>query len=60
MDALPGFLKGRFGQADGTVDGVLCWDVFDYMDRKAAQALADQLNERKDGLIFRMYIVKEV
>ena len=43
VEALPGFLKSRFLQADGTVDGILCWDLIDYLDRAAAQALATQL-----------------
>jgi hypothetical protein len=43
VEALPGFLKTRFLQADGTVDGILCWDLIDYLDRAAAQALATQL-----------------
>jgi hypothetical protein len=41
--ALPGFLQTRFLQADGTVDGILCWDLIDYLDRASAQALATQL-----------------
>jgi hypothetical protein len=40
---LPAFLATRLTEADGSVDGVLCWDVMDYLDRPAAQALADQL-----------------
>jgi len=40
---LPAFLANRFPQADASVDGILCWDVMDYLDRPAAQALADQL-----------------
>ena len=40
---LPAFLSSRFRQADGSVDGILCWDLMDYLDRPAAQALADQL-----------------
>jgi hypothetical protein len=43
VDALPAFLETRFTHADNTVDGVLCWDVIDYLDRPAAQALAEQL-----------------
>jgi hypothetical protein len=39
----PAFLSSRFRQADGSVDGILCWDLLDYLDRPAAQALADQL-----------------
>ena len=40
LDQLPEFLKKRFPQADGEVDGILCWDLIDYLDRPAAQALA--------------------
>jgi len=40
---LPTFLSTRFSEADGSIDGILCWDVLDYLDRPAAQALANQL-----------------
>jgi hypothetical protein len=40
---LPAFLSGRFKQPDSSVDGILCWDLMDYLDKSAAQALADQL-----------------
>jgi hypothetical protein len=43
LDQLPEFLKARFPQADGEVDGILCWDLIDYLERPAAQALANQL-----------------
>ena len=43
LDAFPAFLRTRFPQADGSVDGILCWDLIDYLDRLAAQALAAQL-----------------
>ena len=43
MDAFPGYLKTRFTEGSSTVDGVLCWDLIDYLDRPSAQALADQL-----------------
>src|ERR1700754_4705859 len=33
LEALPAFLKTRFPQADGAVDGILCWDLMDYLDR---------------------------
>jgi hypothetical protein len=56
-DALPAFLKTRFTQADGAVDGVLCWDLIDYLDRAAAQALADQLTRmlRPDGSLLGFF-----
>jgi hypothetical protein len=43
LDQLPEFLGGRFSQADGSVDAVLGWDIFDYLAPMAATALAGQL-----------------
>src|SRR3954463_3550717 len=43
LDRLPEFLKLRFPQADGSVDGVLCWDLIDFLDKPSAQALATEL-----------------
>jgi hypothetical protein len=42
-EALPEALAKRLSQADGTVDGVLCWDIFDFLERPAAQALAREV-----------------
>jgi hypothetical protein len=42
-EALPEALSKRFSQADSTVDGVLCWDIFDFLERPAAQALAREV-----------------
>jgi len=57
VDALPDFLKKRFPQSDGSVDGILCWDLIDYLDRKSAQALADQLTRvlRVDGALLGFF-----
>ncbi|MEP6782994.1 MAG: hypothetical protein ABI983_04940 [Acidobacteriota bacterium] len=44
LDQLPEFFAKRFKEAPATVDGILCWDVFDYLDRPAAQALATGLS----------------
>lgn len=43
LDTLPAFLKAQFAGREASVDGVLCWDVFDHLDRPAAQALATAL-----------------
>jgi hypothetical protein len=43
LEELPEFLKTRFDEKDGEVDGILCWDIFDYVDRASAASLADQL-----------------
>ena len=43
LDVLPAFFGTRFQQDAASVDGVLCWDVFDFLERPAAQALASAL-----------------
>jgi hypothetical protein len=43
LDALPAALDTRFRHADASVDGILCWDVFDFLDKSATQALARQV-----------------
>ena len=57
LDALPAFLKARFPQADGSVDGILCWDIIDYMDRAAALALANELTRvlRPEGALLGFF-----
>ena len=42
-DVLPQTLAKRFTQADGSVDGVLCWDIFDFLEPAAAKALAREV-----------------
>ena len=53
LEDLPAFLKKRFAINDGTVDGILCWDAVDFLDRPAAQELATQLTRvlRPDGAL---------
>jgi hypothetical protein len=43
LDQLPAFFRTRFKSEPGTIDGILCWDVFDFLDRAAATALAATL-----------------
>jgi hypothetical protein len=54
---LPGFFAGRLAQADATVDGVLCWDIFDYLDKPAASALGLQLERvlRPGGALVALF-----
>lgn len=33
----------RFSHADASIDGILCWDVFDFLDKASSQALALQI-----------------
>jgi hypothetical protein len=37
------FFKTRFPQPDASFDGILCWDIFDYLDKAAAQTLAREM-----------------
>jgi hypothetical protein len=43
LDDLAAFFATRLPQAAASVDGVLCWDFFDYLPRAAAQTLARAL-----------------
>ena len=54
---LPAFFERRFPQESDTVDGILCWDIFDYMERPAAERLAGQLMRllRPDGLLLAFF-----
>jgi hypothetical protein len=60
-DQLPRFLSTRFKQEPETVDGILCWDVFDYLDRAAASALAVSLTKllRPDGTLLGFFSTAE-
>jgi hypothetical protein len=57
LEALPAFLKKRFPQEAGSVDGILCWDLIDYLDRAAAQELAGELTRvlRPDGALLGFF-----
>ena len=57
MEAFPEFLSRRFPQADGTIDGIICWDLIDYLDRPSAQALAEQLTRvlRPEGALLGFF-----
>jgi hypothetical protein len=54
---LPKFFETRFKQEPEAIDGVLCWDLFDYLDRHAAQALASALTRllRPDGALLGFF-----
>ena len=43
LDQLPATLTARFRHADASVDGILCWDIFDFLDKKSAETLARQV-----------------
>jgi len=43
LEQLPAAIQSRFHHADASVDGVLCWDFFDFLSKPSAQALARQI-----------------
>lgn len=57
LEALPAFIHERFAKPDGAVDGILCWDLIDYLDRHAAQALGEELTRllRPDGALLAFF-----
>ncbi len=56
-DELPAFFGTRFQQEPESIDGVLCWDVFDFLERPAAHALATALMRllRPDGALLGFF-----
>ena len=57
LEEFPAFLKKRLPQENGTVDGILCWDLIDYLDKAAAQELAAELTRvlRADGALLGFF-----
>jgi hypothetical protein len=56
-DRLPQFLGTRLTQPDDSVDGILCWDLFDLLDKRAGQVLAARLSQllRKGGALYGFF-----
>lgn len=57
MDALPADLAARLRQDEASVDGVLCWDFFDFLDKPTAQVLARQIvrSVRPGGAVLGLF-----
>jgi hypothetical protein len=57
LELLPEFLKARFPQQTGSVDGILCWDLIDYLDKASALAVATELTRvlRPDGALLGFF-----
>ncbi len=57
LKELPAFFAKRFPQEENSVDGILCWDVFDFLDKSAATSLAQQLTRilRPDGVLLAFF-----
>ncbi len=61
LAVLPTFLAARFPQADNSFDGILGWDVFDYLDKAAARTLAAQTARllKPDGVLLAFFDASE-
>ena len=59
---LPGFFEIRIARDDESVDGILCWDLFDFLDKNSAVPLARQLTRclRPGGLVFAFFNTHEL
>lgn len=56
-EQLAGFFDTRFPYESETIDGILCWDIIDFLDRPAAERLARQLKRllRPDGVLLAFF-----
>lgn len=54
---VPLALHERLHQPAGSVDGILCWDVFDFLDKTAGQPLAAKLVEmlKPGGVLYGFF-----
>jgi hypothetical protein len=62
LDALAPSFASRFNHDDGTIDGVLCWDCFDFLDKASVKALAQQVVRlvRPGGLVMGLFCTSSV
>jgi SAM-dependent methyltransferase len=61
LDELPAALSKRFPHESGSIDGILCWDVFDYLDKVSAKKLAEQLTRilKPEGVLLAFFVTAE-
>ena len=54
---LPTFLETRFPQGPETVDGILCWDLFDFLDKASARVVAGHMMRvlKANGSLFGFF-----
>jgi hypothetical protein len=62
LDTLPQALVSRFRHGDGSVDGILCWDIFDFLDKAAVQALSKQIVRmlKPGGAVMGFFVTSSV
>jgi hypothetical protein len=61
-EALATLFDKRFSHPDSGIDGILCWDLFDFLDKAAAQALARQIVRllRPGGVVMGFFCTSSV
>jgi cyclopropane fatty-acyl-phospholipid synthase-like methyltransferase len=61
LEELPATLSKRFPHASASIDGILCWDVFDYLDKNSAKKLAEELTRvlKPEGVLLAFFVTAE-
>jgi SAM-dependent methyltransferase len=56
-ERLAEILPGRLTQPDASVDAILCWDIFDFLDKASSQGLARELVRilKPGGILFGLF-----
>jgi hypothetical protein len=56
-DAVGAALTGRLTQEPDSVDGILCWDLFDFLERASGLLLASRLTKllRRGGVLYGFF-----
>ncbi len=56
-DRLTSVMRERLDYKADSIDGVLCWDVFDYLDKLSAESLAQQIVRilKPGGAVFALF-----
>jgi SAM-dependent methyltransferase len=57
LEQLGGFFDSRFPYESETIDGILCWDIIDFLERPSAERLTRQLKRllRPDGVLLAFF-----
>lgn len=61
-DDLPTVFDKRFTHKDDSIDGIVCWDIFDFLDKASAAALARQIIRmlKPGGLVMGFFCTSAV
>ena len=57
VESLCRHLSDRLRHKDSSIDGILCWDLFDYLDKSSADTLVKEIGRvlRPGGSVFCMF-----